>query len=660
MDLPMMALRASRWILAFSLLLATAAPAFAAQGPNLGTVAQIAEAADDGDFAMAERIAANSQSPLLQVYAAWRELLESETRLPFSSYQHFLDRYPDWPSLGALQIKGEQSLDDSVPYATRLAFFARHPPLSKEGRISYADALLQAGKTGEATKLLRRVWAEDEFAMADGQAFYAQYSAYLRSADHAARLDRLLWAGETGAATRMLELVGPREQAVGRARIALQNNDKNVLQLFNQVPPDARSESGMLYDRYQWRQRRGSETDAWQLLTQLPPRLSHPEAWWKVQQRAIRDALDAGNPRLAYQIAARHRQPTGSSMADAEWLAGYVALRYLKQPVAASQHFQAMAQAVRTPISRGRAAYWAGRAAEAAGDQDAATAWYQSAAANPTSFYGQMAAAEIGVDIRSQLPRQAGPSQQAIDIVLRRPSAQMARVLCRLPESDHAQPFFRHLGVELAASREGLGVVAAIAEECHRPDLTLIASRAATANGGTFVLRASYPMLPQAVMGQMKDLPLDVATVMAVARQESLFNADARSPAGALGLLQLMPGTAQQVSREIGIPYSRQKLLDDPVYNARLGSFYLRRQMERFDGEPALAIAAYNAGPGRVSTWIEENGDPRGRDANALVDWIESIPFSETRNYVQRVMEARNVYAAMLGRKGVAVASESQ
>jgi soluble lytic murein transglycosylase len=333
-------------------------------------------------------------------------------------------------------------------------------------------------------------------------------------------------------------------------------------------------------------------------------------------------------------------------------LAGWLALQFGGQPKAARRHFERLWPMVGTPISKGRAGYWSGRAAAVTGDADAAIRWYDMAAAHPNSFYGQFAASEVGRDPATKVPPERAASATSQDALRRRAPAQLGLLLCQYGQPRYAQPFFRHLGHEAADRPEELQAVVDLAQDCQRADLVLAAARAAAGNG-THLVRESFP-LPWATGFRAEAAGLaEPALVLAVARQESLFDPAARSPAGAIGLMQLMPGTAQSVARELGEAFSRGRLVQDPNYNVRLGTYYLSQQLARFGNEPALALAAYNAGPRRVTQWLEVNGDPRGSDPHRLIDWIELIPFAETRNYVQRILEGRTMYRVILGQPGM-------
>jgi soluble lytic murein transglycosylase len=631
-----------------------------AAGPE-ERLAQALRGMDKGDWHWARKVVDGLGSRPLSAYARWRELLEAADKPPFKAYAEFMARHPDWPSLGTIQGRAEETIDEAVEHRDRLAFFADRKPRTRQGRVRLAQALLGAGRRAEAAALLREAWVADDFPPDEERYFLGLYREHLRAQDHAARLDRLLWDGQTTAAQRMLAFVGGELDLLATARVRLQGLEKKAEAAVAAVPKPLRADPGLRFDQLRWYARRGREAEAQALLERPPADLVRPGLWWEHQNRAIRDLVDDKAFAPAYRIARAHGQPEGPAFADGEWLAGWIALRFLGQPDAAARHFERLWGGVTSAISRGRAAYWAGRAAEAAGRKAEAREWYDRGARYPATFYGQLAAARVGVERGALLPPRARASAEARERLRRREAAAVAAALCRADDRGAAQPFFRHLGHTAAKSADALRAVVDLAEECGRADLAVIAAKAAAREGADVEPHAAFPAPPLRGFRVADPSLAEPPLRLAVARQESQFDPRAASPAGALGLMQLLPSTAQAMAGKLGLPYAKARLTRDPEYNARLGSYYLARQLDRFGGAPALALAAYNAGPSRVVRWLEAYGDPRGEPVETLVDWIEMIPFGETRNYVQRVLEARGVYAVLLRRdKGGAAAGSAK
>jgi soluble lytic murein transglycosylase len=371
-----------------------------------------------------------------------------------------------------------------------------------------------------------------------------------------------------------------------------------------------------------------------------PPRAQVPEParWWPMRRWAARRALDAGDISVSYRIAAGHGLTAGLGFAEGEWLAGWIALRWLREPATALPHFTRLHAGVTTPVSRARGAYWAGRAAEAAGRDADARVWYETAARHLTTYYGQLAAARLSADFFLALPRAPAPSQVAQRAFA---ADEIVRAIRHLAAHGHAEridPLFRHL-IAAARTRPRAQLVADLAVSAGRPDLAVRTARSAR-RAGMILPDHLYPVrdLPQA---QSRDGDRE-ALVLAIVRQESGFDPNAVSPAGARGMMQLMPATARHVANSLDLDPSRHSLTD-PAYNLLLGSAYLDRLVARYDGALLLAVTAYNAGPGRVGSWLKRYGDPRAAHIDP-VDWVETLPFAETRNYIQRVLEGLIIY----------------
>ncbi len=376
-----------------------------------------------------------------------------------------------------------------------------------------------------------------------------------------------------------------------------------------------------------------------------PGDLVRPEAWWTERQidRAPR-VLATGNADLAYRLTQQHGLIDGNRYSDAEFLLGYIALRYMKKPDLAFDHFSHILTRVATPYAKARAGYWGGRAAEAEAKVDLAAKWYAAGAEHMATFYGQLAAHQLGNDAPAapdpRARRQARPSAPAFnqDELVR-----ATQILFVAGDRNRSKAFLLHLA-DNAQSPSRFALLADLAEKNGRIDLGIaVAKRAILA--GTPLLIHGYPVTALPSGGNTEP-----ALIFAMVRQESAFEPDAVSRAGARGLMQLMPTTANQVAAKNQLlPYSAARLTEDGVYNILLGRTYLETLMDDFAGSYALAVAAYNAGPGRVRQWLREYGDPRHGTVD-MVDWIENIPIAETRTYIQRVLENLQVYRGQDGR----------
>jgi len=626
--------------------LLAAPPAGAQLSPGDARVWADAFAMADADrFGEARRIASAARDPLPGKVLEWMELLRSSDPADHARLTAFVEANPDWPGIAALRRRAEETMPPGLPPGEVLRRFREAPPLTAAGTVRLIEALLATGDAAGATQLARTRWIGGAFDGAEEDAFLARFGSMLREDDHWARLDRMIWDGEAAEARRrMLDLVSPGRRALADARLRLQQQAPGVDEALARVPPALADDPGLHYERVRWARRADRPDQAVALLLDAPTLLGRPAPWWLERHILLRDLLERGDAATAYRLAAEHGQNSGLPFAQGEWTAGWIALRFLDRPDDAVRHFETLWDGVSTPISRSRAGYWAGRAEAARGRADAARDWYARAGEHPGAFYGQLALQEIGV---SRLPIPAEHVVEPADVAAFDADelVRVARALMSVQRLDPSPAgenrvgsFLRRVAARAdTAARQALA--GRLALEAGRRDVAIAAAKSAD---DAFLVQAGYPTLEAA-----KTSRPEAALVHGVIRQESVFDPDAVSRAGARGLMQLMPGTAEEVSRRLGERYARARLTAEPDYNIRLGTAYLQEMIERFDGSYVLAVAAYNAGPGRVRQWIDRFGDPR-REGVDVVDWIETIPIYETRNYVQRVLEATQVYRQRL------------
>lgn len=600
-------------------------------------------AADRGKWSLAFTIARKAVDPWPRKVLLWQALEIAQPSPSFAKIARFIDANPDWPGLMALRRRAEAALDERTDDRRVVDWFARHPPLTGVGLIRLGEAYLALGHEAQGLATIRRGWVEGDFSRAEERTILARHGRQLRRDDHIARLDRLLWDGRRSAARRMLRRVGKDHSRLALARLALRLRAGGVDGAIARVPEALRSDPGLIYERLKWRRRKGRDAGARALLANPPDNLVRPAAWWREAHVLSRRALADGLISVAYEIAANHHQTHARTRAQAEWLAGWIALRFLDDPALAAPHFAALYETVRYAISRARGAYWAGRAAARAGDRAEAHAWYARAAAFPATYYGQLALAELGIRDRLPLPEPPPIAPEDRAFVAAQELTTVIRALHRVGIERFQRNFVEALA-RLAGSPGQTRAIARLADRLGRPDLALRVARRA-AREGLLLIGEGYPTiaLPKAAGRRVEP-----ALVLAMLRQESGFDAGAISYAGARGMLQLMPATARRVARRLGLRFSAYRLTADPAYNLTIGQAYLAQLLDKYDGSYVLALAAYNAGPSRVRRWIRNFGDPRDA-AIDVVDWIETIPIGETRNYVQRVLEAIPVYRHVLG-----------
>ncbi|WP_411035034.1 transglycosylase SLT domain-containing protein [Shinella sp. BYT-45] len=551
-----------------------------------------------------------------------------------------------WPGLKALRAHSERALARENPPADDvLAAFGTTRPETAEGAIVLCRALVASGDTARATEILRSFWHKEILSKELESRMLDAFGPLFTAADHKARMDMLLYRDRADQAQRFGDL--GKAQSLYRAWAAVLRKNRNAGDLIKAV--DARWQKDPAYTFLRIRHLRNKEeyraaAKLFAAMPEDPARLVNPGAWWNEQRIVSRGLADLGDHRDAYRIASRHGADEPTDIVEAEFHAGWYALRDLGDAKTAAKHFQRILQASDRPLSVSRAWYWLGRAAEKGGPGEAKD-FFAKAANFPGTFYGQLAAARLG--------------RTALNVAYPTPTTQertrfhqreAVQAIARLQAAGHgwrADSLYRALAGELVNPGE-LALLAAQAEKSGNHQLSLQIGKIAFGRG-IDVAALAFPIgvIPDGanISGSGK------ALAYAIARQESAFNPAAVSPANAQGLLQLLPGTAQGVAKRYGLAYSKERLTTDAAYNATLGAHYLGEQISDFGGSYVLTFIAYNAGPRRVPQWIARYGDPRGKPIDEVVDWIERIPFSETRSYVQRVMENYQVYKTRLGQK---------
>lgn len=598
---------------------------------------------ENGDWEAARDKIAQSKDPLATKLYHWLLLVNTKkadwTNQMFIRLSHFIRRNPEWPEISKMKVHAEGVMPESLSNAEVLAWYNDFPPKTPYGMGRYMDSLIIEGKRDQARLFLVDWWASTLTSRKQQKKIFKKYGRFLTLDAHKKRFDILLYKGHYDSARAIAAVLGQGYPALANARIALMEKKNSGLgTLIDKVPSYLQDDPGLLYERLHWRRKKGLDDGALEILANAPDdsNISNPKKWWVERHIMIRHLLGKRQYKKAYALAREHVQKTGFSYAQAEWLTGWLALRFMHKPTEAYERFTALYQRVKTPVSRARAAYWAGRAAHGMKQKDLSQRWYKKAAEFQTVFYGQLAGAALSRG--NQLPKSDLPQisrserrqYQKNELVQVSGLFKAAGMEKRATDflyaflNDDETPKSYRFAAELVASRGNSYGAIRIAKKATRK--------------GLFLTKQSYPTITK----QLKDVhTAEWALVHALIRQESMFDYEAKSPAGARGLMQLMPATAREVSGKLNLTYRKGWLTSKPKYNILLGSSYIGELVKRYDGNYPLAVAAYNAGPGRVNSWLKIYGDPRTNKIDS-VDWIELIPIYETRNYVQRVME--NVY----------------
>lgn len=600
------------------------------------------EAAEAGRWEEVRRLAAQGKDPLANKVLLWLGLQQPRAGVSFEDIAAFIDANPSWPGLDALTRRAEEALVDRTDDSLVLAWFALRGPATAEGAMRYAEALLRAGDRSKAAAVVKDAWSWAGFGDKQEKIFLARYRQFLGRDDHVRRLDRLIWDGRYAEARRIMPLVDNGTRAVADARIRLATFQGGVESALRRVPDSLQNDPGLMFERVRWRRRKGLTDGALELMRGAPAQLGRPEIWWNERELLVRRAITSGRMTEAYRLARQHGMSAGAGFAEAEFVAGWIALRFLKDNSAALAHFMRLHEAARFPVTQARGAYWTARALEASGDRGSAREWYLKAARLPITYYGQLAYDRLEPSARPAWPSVPAPTQDERNAFERSELTRAVRLLAEIGAHDRVKPFLlRHVALAKTPTQHALA--GELAHRLDRPDLAVSAAKRSAQTAGVMLPEQGWPVA-HFVNGDVPERALVLATI----RQESAFEPQAISRAGARGMMQLMPATARAVARSLGLAHNDSKLLDDPPYNVELGRTYLARLIGEHDGSYVLALAAYNAGPARVRQWIREHGDPRRPHVDA-VDWVEMIPFDETRNYVQRVLENLQVYRQILG-----------
>jgi soluble lytic murein transglycosylase len=602
------------------------------------------DAIDKGDLAGA-RAAARGLDVVAEHILSWMAATSRTAGLKSSEIEAIIAILGDWPGQSLLRARYEEALAREQPdTAAVLTVFARVAPSTAVGTILLAKALTATGKTEQAEGLIRRYWREELISSETEPAILSAFGSVLTATDHQVRVARLVYRGRTADAERASRLLekGPRELV--NAWIAVTRQSRKAGKLLDSLAAEQRQDPAYLFARIQSLRQAGRNSEAATLMQSAPtdPKaLIDPDAWSEERRLLARDVA-AKDPHTALSLTSVDLGASAGERMGAEFEAGWYALRYLNDPAEAAKHFGMTASLAGSPTNQSRAEYWSGRAANAAGQSSVAAEHYRAAARFPTTFYGQLALVNLGSVELSIAPPPT--IDEAIERRFREHElVQVAARLASIGRHDEAEIFCRHLAQTLTDPAE-IALLAAMAQDHDNYSLALQVGKVANARQ-VGVEAVAFPM---AGVPSLERTDVELPAVYAVARQESSFQIRAVSPMGARGLLQLMPATAKQVAGRLGLPYSEDRLNTDVAYNTTLGAAFLGSLVARFNGSYAMSFAAYNAGEGRVQEWAKTYGDPRGRDVD-VVDWIERIPFDETRNYVQRTLENLQVYRARLG-----------
>jgi soluble lytic murein transglycosylase len=597
-----------------------------------------------GKTSEATALEATIGDPAAKTLVEWLILRHPDSPVGFNRYAAFIANHPGWPSAGLIRRRAEALLWQEHGDAATIHDFTRDQPISAKGHFALARVLLAEGDRDGAARQVRQAWRSDELPEHSEADAYEAFRDLLTSEDHRARMDKRIGVRDFAGAMRAAHHLDDDAIAIVKACIAVSGNETKASDLLNDVSADARKDLGYTLCRADWMMHHDRIADAAHLVLAAAPEtmtVQDTDEWWRLRRVLARKLLDLGLFEAAYQVVSDAAPPDNQNYrAEFHFMSGWIALRYLHDAAAARRHFAHIDDGSVNPIVLARANYWRGRAAEALGDDNAMRVYYEAAARRVTAYYGQLARARLGLD-RIEL-RALQPAELDGDPALSEELVRAADVLYALGERDLVVSFV----ADVAEQDEDATVLTALADltDQHGDARAMLQIGKTALSRGLALDRYAFPTIgiPQySPVGPQ----IDRSVVYSVARTESAFDQHDKSPAKAVGLMQVTPEAGRDTAKRFGVSYDWDRMVSDPVYNTQMGAAELSELLREYKGCHIMTFAGYNAGRGRVQQWVKQYGDPRDPNVDA-VDWVERIPFAETRNYVERVMENLQIYRA--------------
>ena len=599
------------------------------------------------------KIAKKAKDKSIYNFIKWRYLLTTGNQASFNDYKVFIDRNNQYPRIDRLRYLAEHKLSTSkVSPKKIIKWFTGKDPLSGYGQMILGESFILTGEKTKGINLIKKGWITAKISKNELKFFRKKFKKYLNADDYIKRADYLAWNNKYWDLRRLTRYLPKDYELLYTARHILMSKGYGVDQAIKNVPEKLKNDAGLNYDRLKWRRKKGRVDSSVEILMKIKndkDYLVMPEKWWKEREIISRKLIYKKKYEIAYKITSEHGMTAGAEFAEAEWMSGWIALSFLKDPLIAKDHFHNFYKNVSYPISTSRGAFWLGRTYEKLGNKEQSLKWYQKASKYLTTYYGQLAFLKLNPNGKFTLNDSMEVDNKYRYIFYNKELVKIIYLLDELKKDKYTKYILRHLANDNI--KRGSEILAAeLATSIERYDFAIQVSKIASYKK-RFHNQFNYPIIstPKTING--RKIP-ESAFILSIIRQESEFDLSANSHAGAKGLMQLMPYTAKLVSKQAKLPYSKSRLTTDPEYNINLGSHYIAGLILQYDGAYPFATAAYNAGPNRVKYWKKINKDPQKKQVD-YVDWVELIKFRETRNYVQRVMENYNVYRYILEQRPV-------
>ncbi|OCW78393.1 lytic transglycosylase [Pelagibacteraceae bacterium GOM-A1] len=600
----------------------------------------------------AKKAASKARAKSIYDFIQWRHLLTTGNRATFTEYKQFIERVKDYPRIDRVRYLGEHKINSKNHTKNEIIqWFDKYPPLSGFGKMMLGDALLSKNKD-TAINLIKEGFITADLSKNDLIFFRKKFKKYLNSSDYIKRADYLAWENKYWDLKRMLRYLPKDYQLLYTARQLLMSRSYGVDSAISNVPASLKKDAGLNYDRLKWRRKRGRVDSSLEILLSIKNNKDYmvrPDKWWVERSIIARSLIYKKRYEQAYKITSKHGLSEGAELAEAEWMSGWIALSFLKDPILAKSHFTKFYNNVGYPISLSRGAYWLGKANLALNNKEEADKWFKEGSKYLTTYYGQLSHMKIYPNKTFELKESTQVDKNYAESFYKNKLVAIVHLLDEVKKDKYTKHVLRFLANENVSA--GSEVLAAkLATDISRFDFAIQISKIASYQK-RFHNKYNYPVISTPNKVGSRKIP-EQALILSIIRQESEFDISARSRVGAQGLMQLMPYTAKTVAKQAKVSYSKSRLTTSPEYNINLGSFYIAGLILDYDGSYPFAVAAYNAGPKRVKYWKKINKDPQKKQID-YVDWVELIKFKETRNYVQRVMENYNVYRYILSQKPI-------
>jgi len=586
-------------------------------------------------------------------FIQWRHLLTPGNQASFFDYLDFINKNKDYPRIDRIKYLAEHKLSTKEISPKKIInWFGDNEPLSGFGKMILGESNLLLGNNELGKKQIKEGWVEADLSKTELKFFRTKFKKYLDEKDNINRAEYLAWNNKYWDLKRMLPYLPKDYELLYNARQLLMSKSYGVDQAIKNVPNKFVDDAGLNYDRLKWRRKRGRIDGSVEILLKVKNTkdyLVRPDLWWEEREIISRSLIYDKKFELAYKISSNHGLTEGSEFAEAEWMSGWIALSFLKDPLLAKDHFQNFYNNVSYPISTARGAYWLGKTFKSLKNKEQSNKWFEEAAKYLTTYYGQLAFMELNPKDNFELEKDMEVNTKYKINFYDKELVKIIYLLDELNKDKYTKNILRHIANDNVAAGSEI-LAAELATNIGRFDFAIQISKIASYEK-RFHNKYNYPLISTPKLINGRKIP-ESAFILSIIRQESEFDMSANSHAGAKGLMQLMPYTAKLVSKQAKLPYSKSRLTSDPEYNINLGSHYIAGLILDYDGAYPFAVAAYNAGPNRVKYWKKINKDPQKNQIN-YVDWIELIKFRETRNYVQRVLENYNVYRYILEKKPI-------